>query len=432
MTIDGTPGLADLLGWLTLFLGLALVLALAPKNRRLRLILVTAFLARAGLALVHYYITPLPDSGGDAVGFESIGWEWSRGGLFEAIGHFETGAFLYSWCISLVYAVTERSPLMIQAFNVFFGTLIVYNVYRTSLLLWGAHIARRAAWLTALFPVLILYSAITLREVAIVYPLTLGALYLVRWHKSPRPLYLALALIGFAVSLAFHTGILGVFIALGGLLILKWVRSVPKPRAFARYTFALLLCAGALAAIVASEWGLYKLGGNIQALYDLERIQARQEVLTSGRTQYPEFLVTHSLEELAWKTPLRIVYLLFTPFPWMVRTALDALGLVNVALNLLLAGLVFRNIGRVRANPAAHTLFWILIALLLVFALNTSNYGTATRHAAKLLPLAVSLVVIPSLQKRSLAAPTLTHHIPDDQPQLPRRQDPTGAPGYPA
>ena len=40
MALDGTPGFADLLGWLTLFLGLAVVLVLAPKNRSLRLILV--------------------------------------------------------------------------------------------------------------------------------------------------------------------------------------------------------------------------------------------------------------------------------------------------------------------------------------------------------------------------------------------------------
>ena len=422
MTIGGTPGLSDLLGWLTLFLGLALVLVLTSKNRRLRFILVTAFLARAGAAVVHYYVTPLPDSGADAIGFESLGWEWSQDGLSGAIGNFTSGAFLYSWIISLVYAVTERSPLMIQAFNVLFGTLIVYNVYRTSLLLWGERVARRAAWLTALFPLLILYSAITLREVAIVYPLTLGTLYLVRWHKNHHFWHFTLALLGFAVSLAFHTAILGVFLALAGVFVLNWFRSwVQPPKLFASYSLAILLGAGALGVVLTSGWGLQKIGGNFQALYDLELLEARQERLTIGRAKYPDFLIIRSPQELIWQTPLRIIYLVFTPFPWMVETALDALGQINVILNLLIVGLLFRKISRIWANPAAFTLFWVIMALLLVFALNTSNYGTGMRHAAKLVPLAMSLLVIPALTSSPLQGQRSAEPLAQQLPNSGRR-----------
>jgi hypothetical protein len=119
------PIASSLLGWITLSAGLLVVLAVSQRYPRLGIVLLPAFVIRAGFALVHYYITPLPDSAADAATFESVAWEWSQGGFFEALQQFTTGAYFYSWLISLVYAITERSPLMVQGINVLFGTLIV-------------------------------------------------------------------------------------------------------------------------------------------------------------------------------------------------------------------------------------------------------------------------------------------------------------------
>ena len=95
-------------------------------HTELRKVLIVSFLLRAILALIHLYVVPLPDSQADAVTFERIGWElaqgWAAGTPFELI----TGAYLYSWIIGVMYYLVGRSPLLIQALNVFFGTLIVY------------------------------------------------------------------------------------------------------------------------------------------------------------------------------------------------------------------------------------------------------------------------------------------------------------------
>ena len=51
---------------------------------------------------------------------------------------------------------------------------------------WPKKTAVRTAWIAALFPTLVLFSAINRREVAVVYPFVLGLLYFVHWYRSDR------------------------------------------------------------------------------------------------------------------------------------------------------------------------------------------------------------------------------------------------------
>lgn len=401
-TSNSSDGLSSLLGWVTLVEGLIIILGISLTDSQATVAVVTAFCLRAALAIINAYVTPLPYSQADAAAFETIGWRWSQDGLVGSLEHFTTGSDLYSWLISILYALTNRSPLMIQGLNVLFGSLIVWNVYCIAKLLWNTPVAVRAAWVTAFFPSLALYSAVTLREVAIVYPLTLALVYLTRWHHTQKTRHLILSLVLLAISISFHTGIFAVFPALGLIYLSRWLRSffILKESHILRSTGALLLISVFFGLIVLSGWGLQKFGGSLENI-SLEKVATAQEVRARDRAAYLANLSINNPLDLAWQTPLRLVYFLYTPFVWMIRTGADLGAQLDVLLYLGLTISLYRSRRYILSNPAAWSIFLLLLALITVFALSTSNYGTALRHRAKFAPLAISLTVVTPWQRSS-------------------------------
>ncbi|HBL10263.1 MAG TPA: hypothetical protein DD379_02410 [Cyanobacteria bacterium UBA11162] len=393
--------LPDLLGWATLLEGLIAILGISLTDSPATVPIVSAFCLRAALALINAYVTPLPYSQADAAAFETVGWVWSQNGLVESLANFKTGSDLYPWLISIVYVLTNRSPLMIQGINVLFGSLIVWNVYRISKLLWNTRIAVRAAWFIALFPSLALYSAVTLREVAIVYPLTLALVYLVLWHQTKKTRYLALSLVSLGISISFHTGILAGLLILVGLFLGRFLYHLVRKKGsnFVNYTGSLLLISTFFGLIILSGWGLEKIGGSIENI-SLEKVATAQQVRARDRAAYLENLSISNPADLVWQTPLRLMYFLYTPFIWMIRTGADVGAQFDVVLYLGITISLYRSRRYILSNPAAFAIFLLLLALIIVFALSTSNYGTALRHRAKFAPIAMSLTVIAPWERK--------------------------------
>ena len=381
-------------------MGAAAVMALGLRYRSLFPVLAAAFLLRAGLAMVNCYVFPLPDSQIDAAGFEGLGWAWASAGWGSILENFKVGTYLYSWLISVLYALTDRSPLMIAGINVLLGTLAVYLVWRIAGLISGRNrrLAGAAAWVAALFPTLALYAAITLREEFIVFFFLLGVLYSLRWWQQPLLRHFLTACLAFALAGVLNTGLMTMLVLLCLLALLRWAQTLAanKGTSFLRVTAALGLLAVIGALVLTFGWGL-------------ERIRVISGGVTSvgqyltytavGRAAYLEGFYMQSTWDIAWQTPIRVVYFLFTPFPWMVRETVDIFGFIDALLYAGLALLILRNWKNIWGNPPARVAVLFLAVGLIVFALGTSNYGTAIRHRAKFAPLMIVVAAV------SLAAP---------------------------
>ena len=193
---------------LALALALLLVLVLL-SGRRVRGAVLSAYGVRVGLSYVHSHLVPLPDSQFDAVAFEELAWTWARDGI--CLDDLTTGSGLYPWIGSCVYLVVGRSPLVLQILNAFFGTLIIIMAARTARLLApGRGCDRMVAWMLALYPSLVLYSSITMREVAVVLPAVVSGYCLVRWSSLGGYRYAAWSVLWMVVSQLFHTGMIAV------------------------------------------------------------------------------------------------------------------------------------------------------------------------------------------------------------------------------
>lgn len=381
------------LGVTALVVSIALAIRLvARRTPALGPILGAAFGLRLAAALVHRFGTPLPDSGADAVSFERIGWEWAQMGWGALGGNFGLGSTLYTWTVSVVYLVFGREALLLQTLNVAMGTGVVALAYLAASHLWNGSAARMTGWFVALWPSLILYSAIPLREAFFTFGLALATLGAVLWIARGSTRGFLLAFAGAGIATAYHGA--GVVALLA--LILASVASVVRALVTARPSLprrALEL--GGLAAALAAAWvvadePLDHVGG--ASMFTVETISARMALAQNADSGYLESLRADSWFDVAWQTPLRMAYFLFSPMVWDIEKASYLVGFFDAVLYLVVIISLARASPRLRKVPAAWFVAGLALLLLVALALNTLNAGTALRHRAKLAPLLLVLV----------------------------------------
>lgn len=387
--------MADMLGVAGLLFALLVPLIVLRPGRRLALILCVAWMARTSAALVHYYLTPLPDGSGDAVVFERYAWLWSQDGFFAALTHYPGAqSHFYPWVMSLVYAVTGRSELLLQSLSVMAGVFGVYTVWRLSHDIWSDLPARKAAWVMALFPTVVMYSSLTLRESYSVLFLLLGLVGVARWARRHDMTSVLAAIAAFVVGGFFHGGIfLACFLFLGVIVAQAAKEELaPLLRGYVRPTAALAFLSSAmlLTAYAVSDVSIHKLG-TAGELFSPARWLHFFDSRTYGAAAYPEWTLPTSAADLIWAVPLRAVYLLFSPFPWDVESPGHLIGLFDGLLYLGLVVVAWRHRRALLANSSARAVGLVVIGLVFAFGVGSGNFGTGLRHRAKLVGALVAL-----------------------------------------
>ena len=380
-----------LTGAIVLIVGLVAVGVVAGRNRILTAPLLTGFLLRAVVAIVDIYVYRIPGV------FDGLRWhKFARinagAGILPSITDLQTGHGLYQSIMTWLYWLFGPSRLMIQGINVLLGTLVIYNIWRIAELIWkDSRGSMRAAWLTAVFPSLVLYSAVLLREVAVAYPLSLGVLFVVRWMGDRRAIHIVKAAAALLVAMAFHSGAIGLLFAVASWVVGSWLRAVVSKNwvSFGRKTAAMVLASSAMLFVLVSGYGMDKFS-NVDA-GEVSSLQGQQDYYTRGRTAYLEDMRANDSVDLAVQSPLRLVYFLFAPFPWMLSSIRDIFGLLDSGLFFWLIWRLFRKRKAVAENPRALVVVAVFASMAFVFALGVSNYGTAMRHRDKMLPLLIGV-----------------------------------------
>ena len=365
------------------------------RSQKIRLILLVALVLRLGIALFHVYIAPLPDSQYDGLAFEQVGWDFAQR-LQEGLP-IELPAYggLYSAFIGFIYYIFGQFSFLIQLFNVLVGILIVFNIYRISVFLWGERFGQRAAWISTFFPTLILYATITRRETIILYFLTLSLYYLLKWYDKGEMKFFI-----FSSFIIFFGGILYNILTLGlivhGYLVLKrWFKECLFRRhvkCCIKHTASGLLILIIIAGVLMSGIGFHRRFRNISTLDDVIR---QQEYRTKGRAVYLENFTLAKPIDIIWQLPIRIIYFLFTPFPWMISSPADFIGFADVAFYIVLMICAWKRRNNWLYGKRALPLLLMFLVLVAIFAMGTSNYGTAIRHRVKIAPMLIILATAP-------------------------------------
>jgi hypothetical protein len=255
----------------------------------------------------------------------------------------------------------------------------------------------------ALFPTLVLYSALTLREAYVWFFTALALIGVVQWAQQRHWGGIVLAFLGFGIAAAFHGAMLLGALAFGGLLFAQAAHKVVAGLCRAKLTYGylpvLVIAFTFVAYAVMSGMNIPKIGSLSAFEWDLlltkGAVAARE-----GGAAYPSFVIASTPSEIFTLAPLRVGYFLFAPFPWDVRTSSQAVGLIDGLMYLALVTLLVLNLKSIWANPGARWVLIITAALVVVFAFGVGNFGTGIRHRAKLLlPIIVLAAPLLSLDK---------------------------------
>lgn len=378
---------------------------IASRNRPIAKILITGYIFRSAFVFFDDLVLGI-SKGSDGYGWNFMAQSWAKIGLDEIFYNLETGPNLYKVFMALMYYLFGNSTLMIQMVNAFFGTLVVLVVWRLARILNAEEkSAYRAAWIVAVFPSTILHSGMLLREVAVTLPLTIGVYYLANWHKDRKVKDAILAGLALMLSMAFHSGGFAVILALSIWVTGSWIKTFLKGqiRMFLRNTVALILVSLVVVFAAGTGWGM-KSFSRIETA-DFNTLTRTQQFAAIGRTAYLEDLHAETSADLALQLPVRFVYFLFAPFPWMIDGLRDLIGFADSILFFGLICMIFLRRRIISKNANSVLVIAVFLAMAFTFSLGVSNYGTAFRHRNKMLPMLIAVSAVVMFKQKQMREP---------------------------
>ena len=380
--------MSDLLGFASIALVSLLTLFVGLLRPNISKILYGALIVRVLVMLIGHYLVALPDSTADAISFEREAWSLAQGGFFNAIDNYAGGpnAKFVSWLIAIPYSLFGRSILMAQSMSLFFGIGCVFLGWELAKIIWDKQTANKVGWVIALFPSLILYSVLVMRETYIVFFLIVALYGVVTWIKDNNYKSLVLAILGFLGATFFHgalmIGALTFLVIVGTISFIKLYKSLRNNHINIKIfmfflTFIIISSLYISGKISVPYLGTFKDTTNIS--YLLKRTGGA----TRGEASFPNWTKAESFNELLYKGPIRSLYFVFSPFPWDVKKPAHLIGMLDSFLYMYLTFLIFQNRKIIWKDPALRAVLIILLSYVVVFGVGVGNFGTGIRHRSK-------------------------------------------------
>lgn len=357
-------------------------------------ILWIAFLIRFSLMLVNNYVLYLPHGDGDALGFERKAYLLSISDYNIDFSEYLTkGSSFFALICSFIYVIFGRQPLVLGLLMVTSGVLCVKLIHKASLLLFkDVIVAKKAAWIAALFPQFCLHSALLLREIPVNLFLLLSIVSFIKyWKYSQASSLLPFVFFGVMATL-FHSGMLFIFIGLIAFNMLKSKKDRIVKVSFAKKYGLPVLIFSAVIVINLSGIGLSKFGGSLESA--TEKFETTQNFKSRGNSAYPQWMSIDGGLSDAWKVPIRFTAFLFAPLvPFMVKSAGHVIGLLDALIYLFFFYRMYKNRYFLKSNTTASAILIISLVLSMVYSMGVTNVGTGIRHRAKIAPLFILLFI---------------------------------------
>ncbi len=354
-------------------------------KKKLFYILFISFIIRLTFLIINTFFFVLPQGEGDAIGFELHAYELSVSDYdLNFIEYISSGAKFFELLLSFVYLYIGRQPFVLGFIMVILGTYTVYLVYKATLYLWKDYkTAYKAALGMALFPMLAVESALTLREIPIVFFLLLAIISFIKyWKYKKHKENFYFFLYVFLASL-FHIGIFSILL---GYVVFISFFSV-KSNLISKI-ISISLVSAVLILMNTYQIGTSKVGGSFDKTF--ETLQKREQLAPRGGSKYPDWLLLSNSNKNLYIIPLRYIAFWFSPLiPWLVRSLNHLIGLIDAFIYLYLFRIILKHRKLCRINETCFALFIMILLSGLIFSLGGTNVGTAIRHRAKFAPILI-------------------------------------------
>jgi Dolichyl-phosphate-mannose-protein mannosyltransferase len=378
---------AEVYGWAAIAVSLLVVLYCGRKDQRIVWPLFAGWLLRVLFCVYNTYINTLPIDP-----FEQFAYDLSRYPLAQILGAFGVNSQFYTWLCALLYCAIGRSPLALQAINIALWSVTAWNVYRITRDASSAKAGRTVVWILSLFPESIIFSTMVTREALCVFAIISGVYY---WTLSLQRHPVRNGILScacFVLAAVTHYGCVVLLLGFVAAPVLYFVGSSDRPRRRV-FSAVILLCLSIALLGVLSEGGLF---GTIAPEFGFENVTGAdliQEFTPVGdaRAAYLTTLVPKSPVDVIEQFPIRLLFFLFTPFPWMIRSITDVGGFVDALFYWTTFYLLFKH-RRAWFHDGRLAGCIVYVALgVAVFSMGTTNYGTAIRHRGKFFPIAIAV-----------------------------------------
>ena len=283
------------------------------------------------------------------------------------------------------------SALPLKLLNALMGAFSTRYVYLLADALFGAAAARRAAVLYCVFPSLVLWSALNIRDAWVIF-----LILFLSW-KSHQ-----------IVAGYSHGALLSMLVAILALTTFRdylfYVVAIPPViaiviggRGHLARNFVLAFAA-TVGLLIMMQHGA---GARARTHMSLEAIsKVRQDMATGAASAFHEDVDIDTPGKALAFLPVGVAYFLLSPFPWQITSFLKAFSLPEMLLIYGLIPAMLRGIRYVVAERFRECLQPLLLTALLTvsYALGEGNVGTLYRHRAQVLAFylmfaAVGLVV---------------------------------------
>ena len=349
---------------------------------------------RLAFISIYFLGVELPESGGDAKNFFHEGraifdYIFFGGDKIQTINPYSSVIGM-----SMVYSGDNI------AFALFMNTLcyiiIAYVLYEIIKILSNGNknSAIKGVIILSLFPIDILYSSVLLREQTIIMFLALSFLFLLRYIKNGIFFEFLISVMFHVLAVLFHSGIL--FLLAVHLYVLIFYKKRAK---VVKFKTAKTIALGIFGIIMFNLLGKLPKFAFMKDIFNIEYLNhvvvGRFLASTgTGRTAYLMNLMPSNLFEFALYMPIRMVYFLFAPFPWMIGGAGDIFVFLDGVFYIGLVFVAYKRLKNLDIKIKKAVLLYFF-AFVVVFSIGTTNYGTAMRHRHKILWLITAVAVLP-------------------------------------
>ena len=288
------------------------------------------------------------------------------------------GPKAYYYVVAVLYSVLGQWSLLPKLANALVGALTVPLAHEVALSVSGRPaVAYRTALWTAIFPSLVLWSSLNIRDAWVV----LLILFICReaLRLQVRPGLWGAVRLGLAVMLLSQFRDYILFAVTLPILLSFLIRG--------RAHMVRNAVLGMLVALVVIY--VDRAAGQDRPLrfVDLESLQEMRQFTSIGGSAYQETVDISTPGRALAFLPKGLAFFLFAPYPWTVRNVRQVVTLPEMLVFYALVPSMLRgarDLVRSRA-PGALMLLLITLSLTLGYALGEANAGAAYRHRAQVL-----------------------------------------------
>lgn len=346
----------------------------------LRRLMMWGFLARAAVALLFEWTGLSERFAPDEETYQTSGWGMAlywAGEVFIPPWRFSTDQPLgYFYINAVFYYFFGHSEIPLKLVNCGIGVAAGRYAYLLARELFAPAVARRTVTLYMFFPSLVLWSALNIRDIWVIFLIiyvSWKSLAVVRGYSHAS----LLGVIGAVYALTFFRDYLFFVVALPPVVAFLIGRKGHVER-----NFVIAAIVGVVLLSFVQHGAVSDKATERMSLEAMSKV--RQDMATGGSSFAEDVDISTPGRALAF-LPVGVMYFLFSPFPWQITSFLKAFSLPEMLMVYGLAPAMVRGLRHTIGHRFREALQVLLLTALLTvsYSLGEGNVGTLYRHRAQ-------------------------------------------------